>query len=220
MHQQRRLPLAGRLYLWATYRLYAELAFAYDAAAWIVSLGRWDRWRRMALDYVPAGPVLEVGFGTGDLLMEMARRGWDVTGLDPSPAMHRVTARKMRRRGLWAPRLQGTAESLPFPDQAFGAIVCTFPAGYIGDPATLREFRRVLRHPDGRLIIAGLVVFLDRPALSGLSRALLGDTAKGPLALVQDLAESAGLAVETVMRADPPWRVPVIIAEPVDHAPA
>jgi ubiquinone/menaquinone biosynthesis C-methylase UbiE len=217
MFEQRRLPLAARLYLWATYRLYAELAFAYDAAAFIVSLGRWDRWRRMALDYVPEGPVLEVGFGTGELLLEMARRGWDAMGVDPSPAMHRVTAAKMRRRRLWAPRLQGTAQSLPFPEQSFGAVVCTFPAEYIGDPATLQEFRRVLRQPDGRLIIAGLVVFLDQPAASRLSRAVFGGTAERPLQRFEEFAASAGLAARTEVRADPPWQVPVIIAGPVDH---
>ncbi|MCS6844103.1 MAG: hypothetical protein NZ528_07260, partial [Caldilineales bacterium] len=59
------LPLFARLYLWATQRLYNEFAWAYDAVAWLVSGGRWDRWRRLALDYVVGQPILEVGFGTG-----------------------------------------------------------------------------------------------------------------------------------------------------------
>ncbi|MFN2165177.1 MAG: class I SAM-dependent methyltransferase, partial [Anaerolineae bacterium] len=110
--EARHLPPLARLYLWATHRLYNEFAWAYDLVAWAVSLGRWDGWRRLALDYVVLQPVLEVGFGTGELLMAMARLGWDVTGLDLSPAMQGVTARKMRRRHLWAPRIRGRVQDL------------------------------------------------------------------------------------------------------------
>jgi len=31
----------GRLYVWATERLYQELAWAYDGVSWLVSLGHW-----------------------------------------------------------------------------------------------------------------------------------------------------------------------------------
>ena len=157
------LPAFGQLYLWATHRLYDEFAWAYDLTAWIVSAGRWDGWRRIALDYVETQPVLEVGFGTGELLIEMARHGWQVTGLDLSSAMHRVTARKMRQRGIAATRFQGRAQALPFHDESFGSIVATFPAEYIVDPASLSEFRRVLK-PGGRLIVAGIVVLRDNAA--------------------------------------------------------
>ncbi len=81
----RSLPPLGRLYLWATHRLYNELAWSYDLAAWIVSAGRWDRWRRMALDYVTQQPVLEVGFGTGELLLAMARTRLAGRGHRPLP---------------------------------------------------------------------------------------------------------------------------------------
>jgi len=50
MSDARPLPPLGRLYLWATHRLYNEFAWSYDLAAWLVSTGRWDRWRRMALE--------------------------------------------------------------------------------------------------------------------------------------------------------------------------
>ncbi|MCA9870440.1 MAG: methyltransferase domain-containing protein [Anaerolineae bacterium] len=211
-HVQRTIPLLGRLYLWATRRLYNEFAWSYDLVAWVVSGGRWDRWRRMALDYVVDQPVLEIGFGTGELLLEMARRGWQARGVDLSPAMQRVTGRKMRRRGLFAPRAQASAQSLPFPRDSFGTIVSTFPAEYVIDPASLQEFWRVLR-PGGRLVIAGLVVYRSSAAWNEASGLLFGNAPAHPVEQQQDRLASAGFETRLVVRNDPPWQVPVIIAK-------
>lgn len=204
-------PLA-RLYLWATHRLYNEFAWAYDLVAWVVSGGRWDRWRRLALDYVTGKPVLEVGFGTGELLITAAQQGWDVTGLELSPAMHRVTAGKMRRRGLWAPRVQGAVQCLPFPDASFATVISTFPAEYIVDRAALHELHRILE-PGGRLVIAGLVVLMESTWWSRLSRLVFGDIPESPLARYQRRAAEIGFDVTVDIREDLPFRVPVIIAE-------
>ncbi|HSN75315.1 MAG TPA: methyltransferase domain-containing protein [Anaerolineae bacterium] len=211
----RSLPSLGRLYLWATHRLYNELAWSYDLAAWIVSAGRWDRWRRMALDYVAQQPVLEVGFGTGELLLAMAGRGWQPVGIDLSPAMQRQTAAKLRRRGLSVPRLQGRAQRLPFADASFGSVIATFPAEYIVDPASLAEFRRVLR-PGGRLIVAGLFVSLDVDwprSWRWLNRQVFGAASTSPLGRVEQRAAEAGLSMQVLWRDDPPWQVPIIVAE-------
>lgn len=209
-----RLPPLARLYIWATHRLYNELAWSYDLAAWLVSAGRWDRWRRMALDHVVSQPVLEVGFGTGELLSAMARRGWPAVGIDLSTAMQRQTAAKLRRRGLFVPCLQGRAQQLPFADASFGSVVATFPAEYIVDPASLAEFRRVLR-PGGRLIVAGLFVTLDVdwPAWRWLNRQVFGVASGSPLARAEQRAAAAGLSMQVQWRDDLPWHVPVIIAE-------
>ena len=206
------IPLLGRLYLWATYRLYNEFAWSYDLVAWLVSGGRWDRWRRMALDYVVDQPVLEVGFGTGELLLEMARRGWQATGVDLSLAMQRVTAGKMRRRGLWTPRVQTRTQALPFPDQTFAAIVSTFPAEYVIEPSSLNEFLRVLC-PGGRLIIAGLVVQRSGTAWKRGSELVFGNAPSHPVTIQQARLARAGFETRLVMRDDLPWQVPVIIAE-------
>lgn len=209
------LPLFARLYLWATRRLYNELAWAYDAVAWLVSGGRWDRWRRLALDYVAGEPILEIGFGTGELLIALARRGQRVVGLDLSPAMHRVTAAKLRRAGLGglSPlRVRGLAQRLPFPDAAFATVLSTFPAEYILDPATLREVWRVLR-PGGRLVVVGLVVWVERSAWGEVARLALGSPRPSPVDRWRRRAEEAGFAVTEVVREDPPARVPVLIAE-------
>jgi SAM-dependent methyltransferase len=232
------LPPLGRLYLWATHRLYNELAWSYDLAAWIVSAGRWDRWRRMALDYVAQQPVLEVGFGTGELLLVMAGRGWPAVGIDLSPAMQRQTATKLRRRGLFVPRLQSRVQQLPFAGESFGSVVATFPAEYIVDPASLAEFHRVLK-PGGRLVVAGLVVYREGQGLapatssrrggpartaqhgqttigalwSRANRLLFGARSGDVVTRFLQRVAVAGLTAQLVLRDDPPWQVPIIIAQ-------
>ncbi len=172
-----------RLYGWAAHRLYHELAGAYEAVAWLVSLGRWDGWRKQALDCIGDDRVLEIGFGTGALLVEAARRGLNAWGADPSIAMHRVAGRRARRSGMTLRRVVAPSQALPFASGTFGAIISTFPTEYIADPATLREAARLLRDPSddrsgGRLVITGLGVRVggktDEPVstdLNGASRA-------------------------------------------------
>lgn len=46
------------------------------------------------------GPVLELGCGTGRLLLPLAQAGYAVTGVDASPAMLAVAKRKLAEAGL------------------------------------------------------------------------------------------------------------------------
>lgn len=196
-------------YGWATLRLYDELAWAYDPVSRFVSAGRWDAWRRFALDYVAGERVLELGFGTGELLMEMQRRGLAVTGLDLSRSMHRVLKRKAGKVQMDLPRVLGRAEALPFASGAFDSVVSTFPAGYIAELQTLREVERVLA-PGGRLVIAGLTVQLPRSARYPLSVAPDGSWSR-LWAYFAGVAGEAGLTCTVTWRQDGRARVPVIV---------
>ena len=210
----------GRLYIWATYRLYNEFAWAYDLVSWLVSLGRWSGWRLSALDQITGQRVLEIGFGTGELLLEMAMRGLEPVGLDASQAMHRVAARKLTRRALDIPRVSGVVQAMPFPDESFDSIVCTFPAGYILEPATLCETARVLSPPDpatgkggGRLVVVGMVVAIDVPIWRRVMQFLFGVQGVAVIDRFTDLAQAAGLRVDVLEQEDGRMRVPVVIAE-------
>jgi len=212
----------GRFYVWATYRLYDELAWTYDAVSWLVSLGHWSEWRLSALDHIAPKRVLEIGFGTGDLLLEMAARDLEPVGLDESPAMQRVTARKLQRRGITVPRVRGIAQSLPFADQSFDSIVCTFPAGYILDAATFREAARVLCPPDpalgkagGCLVVVGIVVETSTPVWQRVMQVLFGTRAGAVRERFFTLAEAAGLRARAVEQQRGMLRVPVFVAERV-----
>jgi ubiquinone/menaquinone biosynthesis C-methylase UbiE len=214
----------GRLYIWATYRLYNEFAWAYDLASWVVSLGHWAGWRSMALDHVVGQRVLEVGFGTGELLIEGARRGLQMHGLDLSLAMQRVTARKMRHSDVWVPRVRALVQRTPFADGSFDSIVSTFPAAYILDPATLQEVARLLREPDansdtpgGRFVVVGLTATTNSPLLRRAARAIFGVPGETIFDVYGRTAKAAGLDVTVNHHESGIVTMPVFIAERPAH---
>lgn len=136
--------------------LYHSMAWSYDLVAAVVSIGRWKRWVLAAEAMLPAGRLLELGFGPGHLQARLRSAGRAVFGLDESAQMARQAARRLRaaRSGSTAsPNLvRGLAQALPYTAAAFDAVVATFPTLYIIDPATLAEVMRVLR-PGGRLVV-------------------------------------------------------------------
>lgn len=133
-------------------RFYNEFAWTYDLVSRVVSRGRWQAWQRAALPEIRGSRVLELAFGTGNLLWDMVEEGYQCAGIDLSPYMVGITSRKFRRRGRNAPICQARAQQLPFRDVAFDSLVATFPDYFILDPAAQEEIARVLV-PGGRLII-------------------------------------------------------------------
>jgi ubiquinone/menaquinone biosynthesis C-methylase UbiE len=125
----------------------------------IVKLLGADAARRVLIDQAelrPGHQVLEVGCGTGSLLMlvRRAQPGVELTGLDPDP---KALARAQRKaNAARAPiRLdRGFADALPYPDASFDRVFSCFMLHHLPDAhekvGTLREIRRVLR-PGGRL---------------------------------------------------------------------
>ncbi len=181
----------AQLYAWGCQRLYDQLAFCYELVAWLVSLGQWSRWRRLALDYTQAGPVLELGFGTGVLLAELMARGYTVTGLERSSAMQAIARRRLAT--LVAPPLvQANAQTMPLLANHFATIIATFPAPYIIDPTTLSECTRLLC-PGGRLVIVGLWVTLLPTWLGQLVPLFYGQPSAAFSALLNQRMVGAGL---------------------------
>ncbi len=118
----------------------------------MLSFGQDPRWRRFLVDRLPVGAddhVLDVAAGTGLVAAELVdRRGCRVTALDQSPDMLAMARTRVAEGGLGGrvTLVQGEAERLPFPDDAFDGLAVTYLLRYVDDPAaTLRELVRVLR---------------------------------------------------------------------------
>lgn len=199
-------------YLQATEWLYGPFAWAYDAAAWLVSFGAWPRWRRAALDYLIPGQILETGFGTGSLLVEMTQRGKQVTGIDPSWRMQGVAGRKLSRQGLYARRVCGAAQALPFPNRTFDNVLSTFPTNYIADPDSLAEIHRILI-PAGRWVITGMGLHFKSGFKQFLMGWLLGGFENSWINSFTDQVKQAGFAPKLVQHETEAYVLPILILE-------
>src|SRR5690606_13897957 len=99
------------------------------------------------------GRILEVGCGSGGFLAAIADRGRSIEGVDIALRWLVLARRRLADRGLSVPLVGACAESLPYPDGSFDAIVADSVLEHIEDPAlTLEEWARVVR-PGGRLVI-------------------------------------------------------------------
>jgi len=91
--------------------------------------------------------LLDVGSGSGDFLLRMRARGWNVLGVEPDP----VAAAKARAKNLDV--RDGMLADAALPDDTFDAIVLSHVIEHVHDPiALLRECGRVLR-PGGVLVL-------------------------------------------------------------------
>ena len=181
--------------------LRAAQARWYDALAAVLTLGREralrDRLAELAR-LAPSEAVLDVGCGTGSLALAAKRRvgaTGTVVGVDASPEMIALAARKAARAGTEVTFRNACAERLPFPDGTFDAVLATLMLHHL--PATLRrecarEALRVLK-PGGRM----LAVDFSRPSQKrGGLLAHLHRHGGVPLDAMVALLRDAGLRVE------------------------
>lgn len=201
-----------KAYLWATELLYGPLAWAYNAVAWLVSFGYWSRWRLDALGYLQAGSVLETGFGTGALLVALAEGGFNVTGLEPSPQMLKVTDQTLSRKCMVIKRVRGKTEAMPFMTDWFDNVVSTFPSNYILEEQTLREIYRVMDR-NGRWVVVGLGVRFKSGILRFIVNLWMGRSVDVFIQNFVELTESKGFQATQVDHQTDAYTLPVLIME-------
>jgi ubiquinone/menaquinone biosynthesis C-methylase UbiE len=88
--------------------------------------------------------------------VELARRGYAVTGLDISHTMVQIATEHARRAGVAVAFQHGDATRMPFPADRFDLVVCQAAFKNFLDPVrALDEMHRVLR-PGGIAVIQDL----------------------------------------------------------------
>jgi ubiquinone/menaquinone biosynthesis C-methylase UbiE len=141
-------------YVWM--RLLESAPERYDAGIHLLSLGHIERVYRRVAELVHGTDVLDVGCGTGNMTVRLARRGLRVVGVDLSPEMLAVARKKLPTGSVrW---LQTGAAELTdhFPERSFDTIVSILLFSEQSDAEqrlVLRQCHSLLR-PDGRLIVA------------------------------------------------------------------
>jgi demethylmenaquinone methyltransferase/2-methoxy-6-polyprenyl-1,4-benzoquinol methylase len=142
--------------------MFARIAHRYDLANRLLS-GSADRWwrRRLVAAVRRAQPraVLDLATGSGDVALALGRAlpgGVEIIGMDFCPPMLEEAEAKRRRTGglsnvSFRP---GDGLALPLADASQDAVTIAFGLRNMADrPRALREMRRVLRPPHGRLFV-------------------------------------------------------------------
>jgi ubiquinone/menaquinone biosynthesis C-methylase UbiE len=141
----------------AGWRAFDELAPTYDK--WFeTGLGAFaDKVeRRLLFELLAPRPgelIMDVGCGTGRYVQELARRGAQAVGVDPSIGMLSVAARAPVGGPSYT---RATGEALPFRAGAFDGALIVTTLEFAADPDTLlSETVRVIRS-DGRVVVGAL----------------------------------------------------------------
>jgi demethylmenaquinone methyltransferase / 2-methoxy-6-polyprenyl-1,4-benzoquinol methylase len=148
--------------------MFDRIARVYDRMNSVMTAGMHHRWRERAADLAQVGPgsrALDVATGTGDLALELSRRGAEVIGMDFAPAMLEIAREK-------APGLnfeEGDALALRHPDGSFDAVTVGFGARNFADlDRGLSEMARVAK-PGGRVVVLEITT-PQKPPLSWFFR--------------------------------------------------
>jgi len=100
--------------------------------------------------------ALDVGIGTGEMSLALARRmsnKLDITGIDLSSRMLKEAEKRLKAQGLHPQLRKADVCHLPYHDDSFDMVICGHIIEHLCDPAiALQEMHRVLR-PGGRVLI-------------------------------------------------------------------
>jgi demethylmenaquinone methyltransferase / 2-methoxy-6-polyprenyl-1,4-benzoquinol methylase len=151
--------------------MFQQISGRYVLMNRIISFGRDAAWRRLLVTAASApggGLLLDVGSGTGDILLQAVRQDPLIrpVALDLTPEMMEVGKRRNGAgRIFWC---CGHALRLPFPDEVFDCVVSGYLLRNAGDvAAAFREQVRVVKR-------GGRVAALDTsPPPPGLLRPLV-----------------------------------------------
>lgn len=111
--------------------------------------------RRAAVVPLARGDVFELGCGGGINQAFYDRAAiTSYAGIDPHEGLLDEARAAARRKGWQADMRQAWGEAIPFPDEGFDCVVCTFTLCSVEDPGqVMREMRRILRPGGGVLFL-------------------------------------------------------------------
>ena len=106
---------------------------------------KWDKWK--------GKKVLEIGCGGGTDILQFAKNGAIVTGIDLTETAIKITKRRFDIYNLKGTFIQAYAENLPFEDNTFDFVYSLGVLHHTPDTEkAIREAYRVLR-PNGKILI-------------------------------------------------------------------
>ena len=126
---------------------YENLAGCYDQFTRDVDYVRWADYleRHFARSALPIHTVLDLACGTGSLTLELARRGYEMIGVDQSEEMLAQAAEKCRQASEIPPLfLHQSMDKLDLYGTIDACVCCLDSVNYVTSPQKLeRAFQRV-----------------------------------------------------------------------------
>tara|TARA_Y100000768_G_scaffold5386_1_gene3837 strand:+ start:34 stop:657 length:624 start_codon:yes stop_codon:yes gene_type:complete len=115
----------------------------YDLVNSLLTLGFDKSWRKKAVSNLIGNTVLDLGSGTGAAFDQLLN--YETTAIDPD--------KKMLELNTFENKILGSAEDLPFDDNSFDNVFCSFVWRNVSDTSkALEEVHRVLK-PGGKFIL-------------------------------------------------------------------
>jgi ubiquinone/menaquinone biosynthesis C-methylase UbiE len=164
--------------------IYGGMAKWYDKNTRKSRLAEMNEYADIVSAHTKAGAkVLEVAPGPGYLSIELAKRGFAVTGVELSEDFVAIEKRNAEEAGVSVDFKQGNASALPLPDGEFDFIICSAAFKNFSEPLkALNEMHRVLK-PDGTALIIDMnhaatkediKAELDKSGMKGFDRWFVG----------------------------------------------
>ena len=178
-----------------------KMVHSYDKYMKRITLGREDSLRRMTVNLAQIKPgdcVLEIGCATGTLSLAAKRQAGPTgtgVGIDIIPGMIEVSRDKASQAGLDVTFQSGSIEAIPFPDENFDVVMCSFMIFHMSEKVRnkgIKEIFRVLK-PQGRLLVLDLAL-PPNPVSRGILKLFLGFMLKHDLKELRPIMESSGFS--------------------------
>lgn len=115
-----------------------------------------------AIKDLKPGAALDVGMGQGRNAVELARRGWTVTGFDISGEGVAAAARNAAAAGVGITGIKADYGSFDFGRDAWDLMVMTFAWAPVDDPAFVERLRKSLK-PGGLVVFENFVTTPEQP---------------------------------------------------------
>jgi ubiquinone/menaquinone biosynthesis C-methylase UbiE len=123
----------------------------YDLLMVLMTFGKERKLRQDTIKLArikPGDTVLEVGCGTGSLTLaakEQVGSSGEVVGIDLAPEMVAKARHKSERKGADVSFQEGSIANIPFPDNRFDVVMCSFMIFHMPEEVRCKGFREIYR---------------------------------------------------------------------------